>query len=226
MLVGRCYNADYLHFNGFIDDRSETDQVFFYLAGLKSEIYREVMLPGMPAKLEEAMQRAHLADMNYLRRKAQERWQQPRQPGNGNGHRASGLAQPMELGNVFHILSDSDSERSEEPGPATTSDPAAAEDVVAAVVNALKAFKPNSSGARPAAKSRMTEAERERCRTAGLCFYCQKPGHRASECPKLKGRPQQSSGPKNCVVRQHRACVGPPPRSLTRPGAPGLLCQL
>ena len=36
---------------------------------------------------------------------------------------------------------------------------------------------------------RLTDAERDKLRAAGACFYCRKPGHMASECPVRPVRP-------------------------------------
>ncbi len=37
--------------------------------------------------------------------------------------------------------------------------------------------------------ARLTDAERDKLRAAGACFYCRKPGHMASECPTRPVRP-------------------------------------
>ena len=193
--------------DAFITDRSETDRVYFFLNGLKPELYSITTRNGMPTTLQEAIKLATLADYEYVRRLKHARQQVFRPSSSTSRPQRSPGPEPMELGNLYSTLDDNgyelDDNASDNMQPSNETadymDAGAgaggntdnmASVVSAAVTAALNALNVGKPRGRPGSRAptrrfpKLTPAEKTECIDKKLCFICKQAGHQWQACPK------------------------------------------
>ena len=153
------YNHEFTTLLAQIEDMSNSDKVHAYLRGLKDQVRRDVYRK-QPQTLNDAMTWANLEDSLYM----------------SSVTRSDHLAGSSR--SSFQAASQQPRAASSNPGAApmdlshmATEEPAVENDATLAAIPT-------------ATLPKLTEAEREKLKKAGLCFRCRVGRHMAKDCPK------------------------------------------